>query len=155
MKAKFFTLVVLVLGGFVAAADLNESGVAGNWSGKGTYILDGVLSQCSVMEMQYYADETQFVFVGGQRICDNHEEQFYQVALTYEDGKLYFGDQEVGTYGGGVINVGFTQPEPNGDIRHWRMTIRVQGDHLMYEESRRMNDETTPLISFAGMMQRL
>jgi hypothetical protein len=152
--------VKVILAGFVMAlglsahASLNEVGFAGNWSGKGTYIFEDVLSQCSVMEMQFYADEAQFVFVGGQRVCENHEEQFYQVAMTYREGVLYFGEQAVGTYSDNEINVSFTQPEPDGDVRHWRMSMRVEGDHLMYEESRTMNEETTPLISFAGMMQR-
>ena len=59
-----------------------------------------------------------------------------------------------GTYKDGEMNVSFSQSEGDGNIRHWRMSMRVEGDHLMYEENRRMNDEQAPLISFAGRMIR-
>jgi len=153
LKSYVFVLLT-AMASSAFAAGLDTVGFAGSWSGKGTYIFDGHLTQCSEMRMEFFANENQFVFVGGGRTCENHEEQFYQVAMTYRDGQLFFGQQAVGTYDGNEMNVAFSQPEGNGDIRHWRMSMRVEGDHLMYEESRRMNDDSTPLISFAGMMQR-
>ena len=151
---SYLFILIAAMTSSAFATGLDAAGFAGNWSGKGTYIFDGDLTQCSEMRMQFFADENRFVFVGGGRKCEKHEEQFYQVAMTYRDGNLYFGQQIVGTYDGNEMNVNFSQPEGDGGMRHWRMSMRVEGDHLMYEESRTMNDDQTPLISFAGMMQR-
>jgi hypothetical protein len=32
--------------------------------------------------------------------------------------------------------------------------MRVEGNNMVYEESRTMNQEQTPLISFAGIMSK-
>jgi hypothetical protein len=127
---------------------------SGDWSGLGTYIYDGQVMSCQVMELQFFADSSTFRFKGGQRVCESHSEKFYQVDMSYKEGKVFIGSQVVGTYEGNEMNVSFSMPDPNGGIRHWRMSMRVEGNHLMYEERRLMNDEQTPLISFAGMLVR-
>ena len=55
---------------------------------------------------------------------------------------------------GNVLEARFSMPEGNGRIRHWRMSLRREGDTIVYEESRTLDDNTTPLISFAGLLKR-
>ena len=127
---------------------------AGDWSGKGTYVLAGDIKQCSVMILNFSATANTFRFGGGERVCEDHSEKFYEVEMTYENGMVLMGTFPVGTYDDNEMNVSFSAPDPAGGIRHWRMSMRVEGNNLMYEERRTMNDETTPLISFAGILIR-
>lgn len=125
----------------------------GTWSGKGTYIFDGELTQCSQMQMVFEADQATFTFDSGFRVCEKHSEEFYRVVMDYENGEFKVGDQVVGSYDGEVMKLAFRAPD--GDTyRNWRMSMRRTGDHLMYEENRVMDGEETPLISFAGMLVR-
>lgn len=127
---------------------------AGDWSGKGTYVLAGDIKQCSVMILNFGATANTFRFGGGERVCEDHAEKFYEVEMTYENGLVLMGAFPVGTYNDNEMNVAFSAPDPAGGTRHWRMSMRVEGNHLMYEERRTMNNETTPLISFAGILIR-
>lgn len=127
---------------------------AGNWMGKGTYIYDGHMTQCSVMRLNFYADASTFVFEGGERVCDEHSEKFYKIVMNYKDGIVTIGNEVVGTYDGNEMNVNYSMPDANGGVRHWRMSMRVEGNNLIYEERRIMNNDSTPLISFAGMLIR-
>jgi hypothetical protein len=127
---------------------------SGDWAGKGTYILDGHLTQCSVMRLKFYADAKKFIFDGGERVCDEHSEKFYTVVMTYENGSVSIGNEIVGTYNDNEINVSYSMPDADGQIRHWRMSMRVEGNNLVYEERRIMNNDSTPYISFAGMLIR-
>jgi|GEM_PF-2584510 len=135
-------------------AEVRIQDFSGNWSGKGVYILNGDLTTCSIMKLEFFANSTDFSFVGGERICEKHDEIFYRVDMSYKNGIVFIGNMMVGTYSENLMNVSFSQPEGNGNTRHWRMSMRVEGDHLIYEESRTMNDESTPLISFSGMLIR-
>lgn len=123
----------------------------GNWSGKGTYILSGDMTQCSLMKLEFAATATEFTFVSGRRECEKHTEDFYEVTMEYRDGNLYYFGQKVGTYDGNVLTAGFRAPDGNS-FRNWRMTMRREGNNLMYEESRTMEGQVTPLISFAGLL---
>ena len=127
---------------------------AGDWSGKGTYVVAGEIKQCSVMILNFGATGSTFRFGGGERVCEDHSEKFYEVEMTYQNGMVMMGTFPVGTYNDNEMNVAFSAPDPAGGTRHWRMSMRVEGNHLMYEERRTMNDETTPLISFAGILIR-
>lgn len=153
MIKKLFLLLMFLVAPHTFASNqiLNFSG---DWSGQGTYVLEGQILQCQVMKLEFFANSSIFRFNGGERVCDFHSEKFYQVEMKYKDGKVLIGGQEVGTYEGNEMNVAFSAPDPEGGIRHWRMSMRVEGNHLMYEERRIMNDETTPLISFAGILIR-
>ena len=125
----------------------------GRWSGKGTYIYNGVMSQCREFSMTFEGTRESFEFVTGSRKCDNHEEEFANVKMEARGGELFFYGQKVGTYSeNGQLTAAYSLPEGNGHTRHWRMNMQRRGDHLMYEESRTMDEESTPLISFAGLM---
>lgn len=139
---------------FAVSAENRILDFAGDWSGKGTYVLAGDIKQCSVMNLNFSATANTFRFGGGERVCEDHSEKFYEVEMTYENGMVFMGTFQVGTYDDNEMNVSFSAPDPAGGTRHWRMSMRVEGNNLMYEERRIMNDETTPLISFAGILIR-
>ncbi len=124
---------------------------AGEFSGKGTYILDGDLTQCREFKMVFSASESTFTFVSGNRVCDKHSEQFYTVTMRYKDNLLYWNGKVVGGYDGNTLHAQYRMPDGNS-YRNWRMFMRKEGNHVMYEESRIMDGETTPLISFAGLL---
>ena len=146
--ARMSMLTGLLFAAFTAAAD--PSTFAGTWNGKGTYILAGDLYQCSFTSFSFEGGNGSFTFAKGRRECDKHQEDFYRVTMTYRDGKLYFNNMEVGSYTANTLEARYRMPD-NGSFRNWRMFMRREGNHLMYEESRTMEGETTPLISFAGM----
>lgn len=152
-----FNKVLAVIGlvssmSLASTASANPSKFAGDWLGKGTYILRGDLYQCSVVKFGFSATDTGFVFEYGGRECDKHKESFGRVEMTYKDGGLYYFGTKVGEYTDDKIEVSFSMPDDKGDMRHWRMSMRAEGNNLMYEERRILNDETTPMISFAGLM---
>lgn len=144
----------ILLGSSSALAIGNHpSEFIGTWIGKGTYIFSGDMTQCAQMIMVFTATDVTFTFDSGSRVCDKHSERFYKVTMRYENGKFFFGNQQVGSYDGEVMTLAYR--EPDGDtFRNWRMSMRRQGDHLMYEESRVMDGEQTPQISFAGLLTR-
>ncbi len=158
MKAQIISSILKLAGtaaavvGFAAGAvGTHPQEFIGHWSGKGTYIFAGDLTQCAQMEMVFTATEASFTFDSGSRVCDKHSETFYKVTMRYQDGKFYFGNEVVGTYDGQVMTLAYRAPD--GDtFRNWRMSMRREGNHLMYEESRIMDGQETPLISFAGML---
>jgi hypothetical protein len=123
---------------------------SGIWKGKGTYILKGDMTQCSDFELKFSTSGDTFSFESGSRICDKHSEQFYRVDMTFKNGKLYFYGQEVGSYDGNTLQAGYRAPD-GSTYRNWRMFMRREGQNLMYEESRTMDGETTPMISFSGL----
>lgn len=126
----------------------------GSWQGQGTYILSGNMTQCSDMVLKFEATENTFTFASGYRDCDQHYETFYPVTMDYRNGLLYFGPEVVGSYKGDVLEA--TYKMPDGDsFRIWRMSMRKSGDHLLYEESRTMEGESTPLISFSGLLIKM
>ncbi len=150
MKYLFSAFLMLIAAGAQAGGPESFSG---KWSGKGTYILNGTMSQCREFAMTFAGTRDSFEFVKGNRKCDNHEEEFANVKMEARGGELFFYGQKVGTYSeDGHLTAAYSAPEGNGRIRNWRMTMHRQGDHMMYEESRTMDGETTPLISFAGLM---
>lgn len=122
----------------------------GTWNGKGTYILHGDLTQCSVLELTFSSTADTFTFASGRRVCDKHSEEFYAVTMQFKNGQLFFNGQVVGSYDGNKLDAFYSAPDGES-TRHWRMSMRREGDHLMYEESRTMEGETTPMISFAGL----
>jgi hypothetical protein len=124
----------------------------GKYVGTGVYRLKDQQTFCKYVQMSFEGNNLLMNFGGGERICDNHSEKFAPVAMAYKEGKLYFNGRVVGEINGNVLVANYSAPEGNGNVRHWRMSMRKEGNNLMYEESRIMNDETTPLISFAGIM---
>ena len=112
----------------------------------------GDITQCGSVDLYFTAQGDTFFFRGGQRTCDKHEEKFGPVRMTYRDGVLYFGEQAVGSYKDGLMQVRYRMPDGN-TFRNWRMSMRREGDSLVYEESRTMEGETTPMISFSGMLK--
>lgn len=149
------SLLLLPVGAHASGLD----GFVGTWVGKGAYIKSGDLYQCSLMKMTFAKTDTQFIFDYGQRECDKHSEVFDRVVMTYHDGGLFYpgGDgKEVkaGEYGDGRVELHFDMPDPKGGLRHWRMSMRAEGDSFMYEERRIMNNDATPMISFAGLGEK-
>lgn len=123
----------------------------GKWQGQGTYILSGDMTKCANVELQFGATTNQFQFIGGQRNCDKHDEQFYPAYMSYKNGEIFFNGLKVGTYTSSTMEVRYRMADGK-TFRNWRMFMRREGNHLMYEESRTMDGETTPLISFAGLL---
>ncbi len=147
-------LSVLSFSSFASAADVaRPDGFAGDWKGQGVYILNGDLTQCTGFDMKFAVINETFEFTSGSRVCDKHSEQFITVQMKMNNGRLMIGDMTVGSYDGDFLEASFRAPDGNS-FRNWRMTMRRQGDHVIYEESRRMDGETTPLISFAGLLIR-
>ncbi len=124
----------------------------GKWNGKGTYIFQSDVTQCSTVELIFDATPSSFKFAGGERICDKHTERFYPVTMNFTNGGIYFGAQKIGSYTATTLEASYRMPDGNS-FRNWRMFMRREGNHLMYEESRTMEGETTPLISFAGVLK--
>jgi hypothetical protein len=152
---KPFALAVVLLVPASACADELDAFV-GAWIGKGTYILSGDLYQCSLMKMVFSKTKDEFSFDYGRRECDKHSENFDRVVLNYHDGGFFYpvGDgkeAKAGEYGDGKVELHFDMPDPKGGIRHWRMSMRAEGNNFMYEERRIMDENVTPLISFAGL----
>jgi hypothetical protein len=124
----------------------------GMWVGKGTYIYDGRISNCPEFRMEFSGSAEKFKFAGGGRECEFHRETFEMAEMEIRGDELYFYGQKVGEFRENELSSEFRAPEEGGKFRNWRMFMRRQGNHLMYEESRRMDGETTPLISFSGLM---
>jgi hypothetical protein len=142
------SLLIVLSGSTAASAAPNV--FDGNWLGKGTYVLNGDITQCSLVDFRFSIAPGEVTFLGGRRVCDKHEEEFYPVTMQYHDGKVFFAGEVVGTYDGNQMEVSSRVPD-GATYRNWRMTMRRQGEHLMYEESRTMDGQTTPMISFAGI----
>jgi hypothetical protein len=123
---------------------------SGVWVGQGTYVLNGDITHCSGFDLKFVTSGDVFTFESGSRVCEKHTEKFYRVDMTFKDGLLYFGNQVVGSYDGNTLQAGYRAPDGNS-FRNWRMFMRREGNNLMYEESRTMDGETTPMISFSGM----
>lgn len=123
----------------------------GVWQGKGTYVLRGTISQCSDFNLIFTTTEKTIEFTSGYRVCDNHSEKFYKVGMDFRDGKILFQNEVVGTYTDNKVDVHYTMPDGNSH-RNWRMSMRREGNNLVYEESRTMDGENTPMISFAGVL---
>lgn len=155
----FITFFITLITVFSVTAGASVTGplmFQGNWEGTGVYYIDGQRAFCPLFEMSYEATEDTLVFSSGKRECETHYEEFDPVRLTYnkEDGGLYFFGQQVGTLEDNLINMGFEAPQSDGRIRVWRMSMRKEGNTLVYEESRIMKGEEDPVISFAGLLQR-
>ena len=150
-KWIFLSTVLLALSG-IKPANAAPEVFAGKWVGKGTYILEGRMTQCADFEMVFGAARNTFTFVSGHRVCDSHSEQFYPVTMQVKEGQILFNGQVVGTYVDNKMDVSFSMPDEKG-MRHWRMSMRREGDTMIYEESRTMNQDSTPVISFAGLLQ--
>lgn len=148
MKTIF---VRLLLGISLLTSTTYATSFLGSWQGKGTYIFKNDLTQCSLMKLVFTEVGDQFSFETGRRECDKHNEDFYKVNMTLKNGQVLFGTEVVGTYTNDFMTVAYRMPDGNS-FRNWRMSMRRQGDHLMYEESRTMEGEKTPLISFSGLL---
>lgn len=127
---------------------------AGSWTGTGVYRLKEQQSFCRVFEMKFEGNKYLMTFGGGERVCDAHNEKFAPVSMAYQEGKLYYNGKVVGSITGNVLEARFSAPEGNGNIRNWRMSMRKEGNNMVYEESRTMNNDKTPLISFAGILSK-
>jgi len=150
---KLINLILIALFAVpVSASAGNAEEFHGKWVGKGTYIYDGRLSNCPEFHMEFGGSAEKFAFAGGGRECEFHRETFERAEMDIRGDELYFYGQKVGSFRENELSAEFRAPEGNGKFRNWRMFMRRQGNHLMYEESRRMDGETTPLISFSGLM---
>lgn len=136
----------------LAMADLAP--FTGHWKGRGVYQLEGKQTNCAEVDFGFSADGKMIEFTFGSRSCDEHKETFDRVVVDYENGKLMFAGTQVGTYKDGLFSIAFSAPNGDGRTRHWRMTMRAEGDTLVYEESRRIDSNSTPMISFAGLMKK-
>lgn len=143
-----------LLSSFSWAEISNPSQFNGDWKGTGVYQLNGVQTHCPTFELSFDGNTRLMSFLGGTRVCETHSEKFVTVVMAFHDGKLYYDGRVVGTIHGNVLETQFSMPEEGGRVRHWRMSMRQEGDTLVYEESRRMDDEKTPMISFAGILSK-
>lgn len=125
----------------------------GTWSGKGVYRRDGLTTNCQ-MNVEFFGESSTFRFVSGDRACERHSEVFDPVLMHVVDGLLVWNGMEVGTFANNFVTVDIRVPEGNGRIRHYRMSMRMEGSVLTYEESRRMDGDAEPLITFAGVLVR-
>jgi len=148
----FRVAIALAVIGLTPSAWAGPEIFAGQWEGKGSYIYKGDITLCSTMEMTFSAGPNKFSFVSGRRVCEKHSEAFYPVNMTFRNGELLFNGQVVGKYDGNTLEAYYRMPDGTS-YRNWRMSMRREGDHLMYEESRTMEGEDTPLISFAGTLK--
>lgn len=157
MKITFAALcLILSCSAFADNTPVTTDAFVGSWEGQGTYVLQGDLYGCDFFKMVFTKTDTTFTFAYGRRNCLKHSETFETVTLNAHDGGMFYVDQngkeiQVGTFSAHKMTVGFDMPDPKGGIRHWEMSMRADGDNLMYEERRIMNDDKTPMISFAGM----
>jgi hypothetical protein len=150
---KLSLMIISMLLGFNVWADSKGAEqFSGSWSGTGVYQLQGVQTFCRTFELKFDGNNDLMNFMGGKRECDSHNEAFVQVAMAVQAGKLFYNGQQVGTITDNVLETSFSMPEGNGHVRHWRMSMRKEGNTLVYEESRRMDGEENPLISFAGIL---
>jgi hypothetical protein len=153
VNGKLVPLLSLLLAAGAARA---ESGplepFAGSWEGRGTYILHGDTTSCREFGLVFASPPGSFVFVSGRRLCDKHQESFTEVRMEARGGALWLGEQRVGSYDADLVQAAFRQPEGDGRWRNWRMSMRREGSTLVYEESRRMDGDATPMISFAGLL---
>lgn len=157
IKLKNFLMLFFIFSLFfplTSSAGTNPSIFKGDWSGTGSYELKGTKTFCPEFEMQFDGNRYLMNFMGGFRNCEAHQEKFASVAMAFDKGNIFYNGQVVGTLKGNVLNVQFSMPEGNGNVRHWKMKMMIQDDSLIYEESRTMNNETTPLIYFLGEMKR-
>lgn len=145
---------ILVLAFPVLAAAEGLEPFTGEWKGRGVYQLKGRQTNCGDATFGFNGTNKSIEFSFGHRYCDEHNETFDPVQVQYADGKLLFAGRQVGTYKDGLFQIGFRAPEPDGRFRVWRMSMRVEGNTLIYEESRTMEGESTPMISFAGIMKK-
>lgn len=148
---KLSSVLVAFLFVFSYSVSANPLNFKGSWKGEGTYVLENNISHCTQFNMVFDATESTFSFVEGERLCEDHEEKFFRVDMQYRDGKLFFGDQVVGSYTENTLEAAFRIPDGD-NFRNWRMKMRVTGDQLLYEESRIYDGEDTPFINFAGIM---
>jgi hypothetical protein len=126
----------------------------GEWEGTGIYQREGQQSYCREFTMKFDGNRYLMNFLGGNRECERHSERFASVAMAHSAGKLFYNGKEVGSIKDNVLETKFSMPEGNGRVRHWRMSMRIEGDTLVYEESRTMDSESTPLISFSGLLMK-
>jgi hypothetical protein len=124
----------------------------GQWQGTGIYRINGIQSHCHQAEFVFDGGKSFIEFTKGFRNCDNHSEKFDLVRLDYKNSQFYFGSLVVGELIENTMSLRFSAPEADGKIRHWRMSMRREGQNLVYEESRTMEGEVTPLISFVGLL---
>lgn len=152
----FFAIALLLSTELIAFSQTNTDPAQfkGDWLGSGVYRLNGVQTFCRNFAMKFDGNRYLMNFLGGQRNCEQHDETFVSVSMAHNNGKLFYNGQEVGTLRGNLLEVRFSQPEGNGRVRHWRMSMRREGDTIVYEESRTMDSETTPMISFAGVIAK-
>lgn len=151
-KVLLSITTIALVSAFTSMASATPEFFKGTWSGKGTYIFQSELTQCATVDLIFDSSASTFKFAGGERICDKHQERFYPVSMKFANGEIFFGAQKIGSYTANTLEASYRMPDGNS-FRNWRMFMRREGNHLMYEESRTMDGETTPLISFAGLLK--
>ncbi len=151
MKKILFALLLAPICSMAADPQIFE----GEWSGKGVYLKDGYNSACPTFNLSFETKPRSLKFSSGNRVCERHEETFAPVEMQFADGNLYWNGRKIGTIQGNYLTVSFRAPEPNGQIRNYRMSMRRQGSTLVYEESRTMNSDVEPLIVFSGVLTKV
>jgi len=151
---KFLILALgLILGSHQAEAK-NPKVYNGKWVGKGIYLRNGVQAYCPNFELVFKADGQALEFSSGKRVCESHSEVFDKVTITTKNGGVYWGDSKIGAFDGSLLGLEFRMPEQGGGTRIYRMSMRVEGPNMIYEESRRLAGQDKPVITFAGVLER-
>ncbi len=154
MKKIFFTVVLFIFS-LPALANFESKGAEifnGSWQGEGLYRRNGETSDCRVFQMTFEGKANSLKFVTGERQCETHSEIFDPVQMFVVGEQLTWNGMQVGTIKDGFVTVEFKVPQEDKKIRHYRMSMRVEGSVMTYEESRRIVGETEPVITFAGIM---
>ena len=150
--------VALGLAAQLAWADDAVSGFTGKWTGQGVLIRYGELAPCALFSLSFLAGaDGSFILDGGRRVCAGLkiDAPFEREAMSVKDGVLFGPDgQPAGRYETDFIESQFVLPGPEGKPGLWRSTMRREGDNLVFEESMSLAGQTTPMLTFAGVLRR-
>jgi hypothetical protein len=152
LVARIVSGMVLAYAPSVTAGESGPEQFAGTWRGKGVHITNGEITLCSLVEIIFASDGTDFANVGGKRICETHQMIIDKDRAEVRDGKLIFRDQVIGGFEGNTMYVMLVAHPKEEKSRTWRMSMRREGDTLIYEDSRSTEGDTTPHTSFAALM---
>lgn len=148
LTALFAALLASASSGVAAQAGPEQ--FAGTWAGKGVYLMNGDVTSCSLIEIIFAVSGTTFTNVGGKRICETHEQTFGEDRMDARDGNLLFGGQIIGGYEGNTMHAALREPTQH---RNWRMSMRREGNALLYEESFTNDGDPNPITSFAALLK--
>lgn len=139
----------LILFSLIAWASGPEQ-FSGHWQGKGIWVRGGVQKVCSLVKMEFHGTPEHFQFSSGERICEDFQQTFDREDLDIRGEDVLYQGQLVGHLKDNLFSLEFIE----GGERVYRMSMRREGNRLSYEESMRLKNESTPLLSFVGVLEK-